>query len=201
MSRTGRANSSSGRRRSRRGGTDRVNSRTSLARPSAVGRQSPRVALNLKTELESLIDALMAEGVEFAICGGIAVTIHGAPRFTKDIDLLVKSEAVQPTLTVARRLGFTLPAVPMVFHAGTEREQVVHRVSKPDPPALLPLDLIVAGVALKDVWTSRILVEWEGRRVPVVSLSGLVTMKRLAGRDQDRLDIKNLGIDPDEETP
>lgn len=40
------------------------------------------IALNLKQELEALVDALGAQSVEFAICGGIAVTIHGAPRRT-----------------------------------------------------------------------------------------------------------------------
>lgn len=35
----------------------------------------------------------------------------------------------------------------------------------------------------------RVLVEWEGRRVPVVSRDGLLAMKRLADRPKDRLDI------------
>ena len=36
------------------------------------------------------------------------------------------------------------------------------------------------------------LVEWEGRRVPVVSVGGLIRMKRVAGRPQDLVDIENL---------
>ncbi len=67
------------------------------------------MALNLEAELEALADALNADGVDFAICGGIAVTIHGAPRFTKDIDLLVPPEAVGRVKEVAARLGFTVP--------------------------------------------------------------------------------------------
>jgi hypothetical protein len=37
-------------------------------------------------------------------------------------------------------------------------------------------------------------VEWEGRRVSIVSRDGLALMKSLAGRDQDLTDLKQLGI-------
>ena len=61
------------------------------------------------------------------------------------------------------------------------------------------LDLIVAvGSALEAVWKSRILVEWEGHSVPVVSRDGLLTMKRLANRPKDQLDIAALEGTDDE---
>jgi hypothetical protein len=52
------------------------------------------MALDLKAELEALIDALAAAAVPHAICGGIAVTIHGAPRLTDDLDLLVPADRI-----------------------------------------------------------------------------------------------------------
>ena len=54
-----------------------------------------RVALDLKQELETLVDALSIAGVPFAVCGGIAVTIHGAPRLTDDLDLLVPAAEIE----------------------------------------------------------------------------------------------------------
>ncbi len=47
------------------------------------------------TELEALIDAFDADEVPYALCGGLALAVHGFPRQTKDIDIL---------LAVARRL-------------------------------------------------------------------------------------------------
>ncbi len=46
--------------------------------------------VNLVDELLGVTRALEAAGIPYAICGGIAVTIHGATRTTKDIDLLVE---------------------------------------------------------------------------------------------------------------
>jgi hypothetical protein len=45
--------------------------------------------LDLIAELESIIDALVREGVEYAVCGGLALGILGHPRMTTDIDLLI----------------------------------------------------------------------------------------------------------------
>lgn len=79
-----------------------------------------------------------------------------------------------------------------VFGRGTPHERTVHRVSKLDEGELLTLDLIVVAGALEEVWRGRVLVEWEGRRVPVVSRAGLLAMKRIAGRPKDLFDIAAL---------
>jgi len=147
------------------------------------------------------VDALLARGVGFAICGGIAVTIHGAPRFTKDIDLLVPDAELERALGVARECGFVLPAAPMVFDAGLPAERHIRRLSKADEGDLLSLDLVLVHPGFGEVWSSRLLVEWEGRVVPVVSAAGLAVMKRLAGRPQDLLDLESLGVEVEDEDP
>jgi len=56
----------------------------------------------------------------------------------------------------------------------------------------MPLDLIVVGPGLEEVWDGRIVVRWRKRDIGIVSRAGLVTMKRLAGRPQDLADIAAL---------
>lgn len=150
------------------------------------------MALDLKQELEALVGALSEASVPFAVCGGIAVTIHGAPRLTIDLDLLVPATSIDAAKQAAARVGFDIPAAPMVFGRGTAHARTVHRISKLDEGELLTLDLIVVAGALEEVWTDRVVVEWEGRRVPVVSRTGLLKMKRIAGRPKDLLDIAML---------
>ena len=159
------------------------------------------MALDLKHELEALTDALSLAGVPFAVCGGVAVTIYGAPRLTDDLDLLVPAAAVARVKSIAATVGFDVPAAPMIFAAGTPRARTIHRVSKLDGPELLTLDLVVVDGPLEDVWKTRVIVEWESRRVPIVSRDGLLAMKRLAGRPKDLLDIAALEgtMDPDDE--
>lgn len=148
--------------------------------------------MDLKKELEGVVDALVASDVPFGVCGGVAVTIHGAPRFTKDIDLIVLPGDVEAALGAVRSVGFTLSAGPMMFAAGTAHQREVRRVSKVDGTELLMLDFLLVTAALRTVWDSRVIVEWEGRRVPVVSRRGLITMKKLAGRPLDLADVEAL---------
>ena len=92
--------------------------------------------LDLIEELRALVAALDAAPVEFAVCGGLAVAIHVAPRATLDVDLLLPRSALEAARGVARGLGY--------FSEGAVE---VHRLSKPDPETedLLSLGLLVVS--------------------------------------------------------
>jgi hypothetical protein len=154
--------------------------------------------VNLVDELRDLLESLNGAGVEYAVCGGIAVAIHGYPRFTKDIDLLIRASDLDQVRTAARARGFALEGGRLCFGAGTRSEREVFRLSKADGPDFLTLDLLLVGSALNDVWSSRQRVEWRGQQVWVVSREGLVRMKRMAGRPQDLADVDHL-IGPSQE--
>jgi hypothetical protein len=94
--------------------------------------------------------------VPYAICGGIAVGIHGAPRATQDIDVLVSPEHIEAVKTVARALGFVLEALTMRFRSSN---LVLHRLSKVVDGSLLSLDLLVAGEDTLPIYEARELVE------------------------------------------
>ena len=161
------------------------------------------MALDIIFELEGLVDALDQEGIDYAVCGGLALGILGHPRMTKDIDLLVRKEDVERALHVAKQQGFDVPARQMVFRAGQPDEHVMHRRSKLDPEtsALLPVDFLVVTPIFETVWATRIGASYRERTIKVVSADGLATMKRLAGRPQDLVDIAALeALHDDRET-
>jgi hypothetical protein len=152
------------------------------------------MALDLISELDGLLDAFAAAGVEYALCGGLAVAIHGHPRATMDIDVLIRPEQLTVALDVARRAGFDVPARKMIFGLRTGTPREVQRVSKldPDTKASMSLDLLLVAPMLENVWADRIVVTWRGREISIVSRAGLATMKRLAGRPQDLADLAAL---------
>jgi len=155
------------------------------------------------TELEALVDAFDADGVPYALCGGLALAIHGFPRQTKDIDVLVEESDVDRALATARRVGFDVPARKIVFGLRTGTPREVRRVSKLDEATgkLMTLDVLVVNGELESVWRSRMVVQADERDITVVSREGLATMKRIAGRPQDLADLAKLeGTDePDQE--
>ena len=154
--------------------------------------------MDLQEEFLALIDALNRDGVEYGVCGGIALAIHGYPRFTKDIDILIRPEDLDRALAVAAAQRFIVAARPLRFDAGTPKEREVRRISKIEGEDVMTLDLLLSQGVLQDAWDDREAFEWQGRIVKAVSAHALARMKRIAGRDQDLLDVRRLEGGDDE---
>jgi hypothetical protein len=58
--------------------------------------------MNIKTELLSILEALDAADTSYALCGGLALAVHGHPRFTKDIELKQATGRTQDKADVER---------------------------------------------------------------------------------------------------
>jgi hypothetical protein len=153
--------------------------------------------LNLSAELFAVIDALQRARLEFALCGGFAVIIHGYPRLTTDIDVLVQEQDLDPARAALAAIGYSLDSGLLVFATGKPQERRLWRVAKAIGSELLTVDLLLVNPFLATVWQERELYLIEGRRVPVVSRRGLLAMKRAAGRHKDLDDIEQLGLERD----
>lgn len=153
------------------------------------------MSLDLRAELSRIAAALAAAGIDYALCGGLAVAVHGYPRATRDLDFLVREDDLAPIVSILQDLGFTLPAGIIPFDVGKETERRIYRVSKAEGENLLTLDLILVTPVLKEVWSGRETYEVGGQELQVVSREGLAKMKRAAGRPQDVADLKQLGLD------
>jgi len=150
------------------------------------------VRFDLTAEFEGLVAALERGEVPYAVCGGLAVNIHGHVRSTQDIDLLVPREALEAALDTVAGIGFTLRAGPIPFGAGTDRYRELHRASRILEAEVLTVAFLVVTPILTSAWESREVIEWRAHRIPTVSRRGLLEMKRLAGRYQDLADIEAL---------
>jgi hypothetical protein len=147
--------------------------------------------LDLYDEFASLVAALEAANADYAVCGGMAMAIHGFPRATVDVDRVVPANAVELILAKARDLGYTIPADPMRLAGGAVE---IRRVTKIDAVSrdLLSLDLLIVTPAIERAWNERMRVRWERGELWVVSRQGLASLKRLRGFGQDRDDIERL---------
>lgn len=148
---------------------------------------------NLESELRDLVRLYNQEGVEYALCGGMAVAIHGYPRFTKDIDFLIPAHSLERAKSVAAMAGFLDESGRIPFP-----DCDVYRVLKIEGQEYRILDLLVPKSLETVAWKQRQWFDWNGLPICAVSVEGLVEMKRAAARDQDLIDIKKLGFDSNE---
>lgn len=151
--------------------------------------------MDLFAEVIALTAALDAAAIEYAICGGVALAVHGAPRATKDIDLLAREADLPRLREVVRSRGFTIEALPMTFSSSGIS---ICRFTKIEPDGrTLMLDVLLAEGALESVWQTRARVAFAATEMPasalwVVSRGGLITLKLAAGRPQDIVDVQRL---------
>jgi hypothetical protein len=145
--------------------------------------------VNLYDELRAVLEALDRASVDYALVGGLAVAVWGAPRATKDIDLLVRSERLAAAMAALRPCGFTLEALPLEFKDGTS----IQRVSKVDQAGnLMTVDFMLVDRNLEPAWAGRVRLPFGERTVGVVSREALIAMKAWAARPQDLADIQSL---------
>jgi len=145
------------------------------------------MAIDLYDELSRLVMALEKRDIEYAAVGAVALALHGAPRATTDIDLLVRPEAVD----LAREQGFLYEALPIRFSDGMEVRRVT-KIETEEPHETLTIDFLLVNPNLGEVWSSRRRVETEFGGIWVVSREALIRMKTWAGRERDIADIRRL---------
>ncbi|MCB9692993.1 MAG: nucleotidyltransferase [Alphaproteobacteria bacterium] len=149
--------------------------------------------MDLQVELHRVLQVLHEAGVEYALCGGLALAVHGAPRATTDIDLLMREDDVPTVLSLVEPLGYRFRANPMRFPDGMR----IQRVTRIAGREAITLDLLLvddAG-ATAEAFASRTTVSTGAGDVTVVSREGLVALKVWAGRPQDLADIQRLEDD------
>lgn len=146
---------------------------------------------DLYEEFKSIVSALEDRAIDYAVCGGLAMAVHGLPRATIDIDLLIHAESLEGAKSVVRSLGYTTEEVPMTFHKGAIE---IRRWSKIDPSDgdLMMVDFLLVTPAVETAWKNRIKVASTKGSVFVVSREGLIVLKSLRRSGQDMDDIERL---------
>lgn len=147
--------------------------------------------IDVYAELKRIINALNDNNIEYAVCGGWAMAIHGVPRATVDIDLLILEDSLNEVFEIAKKNDYWLEGLPMSFHDG---QIEIRRISKIDDETgfVLMLDVLLVTPEIADVWESKSTEILENGSVSVVSRDGLIKLKTIGGRTQDKADIERL---------
>lgn len=138
--------------------------------------------------LEALAPVLTRWG-RWYLFGAQAVTAHGAPRLSADVDvtLALAQHSRQPFINEMTAAGFSLRVSDPDFVAVTSVLLFVH-----DKTAM-PLDVVFAGSGLEEEFLSRrVVLDFGGTQVPTIDVGDLIVAKVLAGRPQDTVDAAAL---------
>ncbi len=143
---------------------------------------------SLKQELFSVIHCLTKLKIDYAIIGGIALAIWAKPRTTYDIDLLtsITKENVDLYLKLLKAHFIVPQEKPIEFKYITFLRMLTKK-------GVTVIDLIFADdLYKKNALLRKVQLEVGNRKMNFISPEDLIIFKILSGREQDRLDIKDI---------
>ncbi len=145
--------------------------------------------MDVQKDFADLCSLLNAQGVEFLIVGGYAVAFHGAPRFTGDLDILIRPDIhqVDRMLNALREFGF--PAHEITADYLLEQQKIL-QLGK--IPVQIHLMTNISGVPWDDAWRSRRTGAYGTIPVFFIGREALIANKRATGRIKDLADVEAL---------
>ena len=140
----------------------------------------------------AIVDALEAEGVDYALFGAMAMAVHGVDRATRDLDLFVAADAENvDRLRRALRQVFDDPEIEQITSADLAGEYPAIQYGPPDVDFTIDLvSRLGEAYTYEDLETT--VVEVAGHPVTVVTPATLYEMKRDTVRGRDRDDAERL---------
>jgi predicted nucleotidyltransferase len=139
-------------------------------------------------DFREFIALLNSNAVRFLIVGGHAVTFHGCPRFTADLDLWVATDA-KNALRVNQALkefGFG-----NLFGAD-DFSRPGYAIQLGRPPYRIDILTSIQGVDFAPAYARRKILKVDGLELPFIGLNELLVNKRAVGRLHDLDDAAKL---------
>lgn len=151
--------------------------------------------MELVDELRALSKAFESQQISYAVCDGLAVTIHGRPRLTIDIDIDIPKPLMDEAIQLAGSVGFDVQNGWVAFPRNDFRIDRQFRLTKIEEGDFLTLDLLEANSEANRFFASRESVSLGDQNVVVLSKDSIIEMKSRSDRTKDRLDIEMLQDD------
>ena len=149
--------------------------------------------LELPDDFRDLLVALADARAEFLLIGGWAMAVHGRPRATEELDVLVRANPVNSAKVLEALDAFGAPVGPHGVDAGTfDSEGPAYRFGM--KPLRMELLTKISGVSFDEAIREPVHAEVDGRVVPVIGRRALLQNERAARRHKDLDDAEWLEL-------
>jgi hypothetical protein len=146
--------------------------------------------MEVQQDFRDLFALLNEHKVEYLIVGGYALAFHGAPRYTGDIDILVRQhpENAQRILRAPAAFGFRFSNLTV---EDFQNPSLVVQLGA--PPVRIDLITSISGVSWEEAAASIESGQFGDVPVRFIGRKQYIANKRATGRKRDLADIEALG--------
>lgn len=146
-------------------------------------------------DFKDLLAELVRAEARFLVVGAHALSVHGVPRSTVDLDVWIDRSAENAKRVWRALAAFGAPLDALgVSEADLMRPDIVAQFGL--PPYRIDVLTGVSGVTFEEAWAERIDGLVGDVRVPFIGRAAFVRNKRASGRTRDLADLESLGESP-----
>ena len=150
-----------------------------------------------------LFKALQTYDINYLLVGGLAINLHGVPRMTMDVDLVIALDAdnIAKLEACTKFLGLR-PNVPVKLAdlADAHKRETLYKEKhlialsligeKPETPTV---DIVIHHpLDFKKAYQNKVERNVSGTPIMLASIEDMITLKKVAGRAQDLADNVHL---------
>jgi len=145
----------------------------------------------LPEDWRAFIESLNSNGVEYVVVGAVALAHHGFPRYTGDLDVLVRNSTDNAQRLESALAEFGFAALGL---RATDFVDSYRVIQLGVPPGRIDLLTSLTGVSFDEAWASRVEAVLGETWVNFIGREALILNKRMTGRARDKADLEALGV-------
>ncbi len=139
-------------------------------------------------QLQGVFSSLQSHKVKYVVIGGIASVLHGVPRATFDLDILIEATPANAERLLEALKDAGLGTASLITAEGL----LAHEITIFKDRVRVDVQTRTPGMTFAEAWKRRETVDFGGQEFYVVSKEDLIASKRAAGREIDLEDVRLL---------
>ena len=143
----------------------------------------------VNSDFSDLLKLFNDNNIRYLVIGGYAIIQYAEPRFTKDLDLWISTDANNAAAVYQALRIFGAPLAGLTEGDFSE-EGYFYQMGV--PPVRVDILMGIPGGDFEQAWRNRNEIDFDGLMVPFISKKDLINSKKASGRPQDLIDADLL---------
>jgi len=146
--------------------------------------------MEVQQDFKDLLELFNKHKVDYIVVGGYALGFHGAPRYTGDLDIFVRPDAVNARRIMQALDEFGFGSVGLT---AADFEKAGKVVQLGFPPVRVDIITSITGVTWEQARSGRVEGCFGDVMVYFIGRDEFITNKRALGRKKDLADLEAVG--------
>jgi hypothetical protein len=145
--------------------------------------------MELQKDFKELLELFNKHKVEYAIVGAYALAFHGYPRYTGDLDILVKPDQNNAKKILKALKDFGFESLKLNLKDLTSPGKVIQLGV---PPIRIDILTSITGLTWKQISANRVTGKYGNTNAHFIGKEELIINKKSIGRHKDLADLESI---------